>query len=197
MRKVIPEDAVLIPDNADRVFLGIIYDTYHWQQELFDGSETTFEMLKRPDTLVTIGVDDDQVVFIEEEQPHAGKRLNFAGGRIDSEDTSLVEAAQREMREETGYEFNRWRLVDVIQPYLKIEWFIHIFLASDVKSTAEPAKDAGERIVVRRESFDTTRRLCLDGVGYLGHEARKLFERTQNLDELLSLPEFSGQEVDR
>ncbi len=36
-----------IPPNAKRVFKGIIFDVYQWQQKMFDGSKETFEMLKR------------------------------------------------------------------------------------------------------------------------------------------------------
>lgn len=52
MKKVIPDNAVLVPDAAQHVFEGMIFDVYQWPQKLFDGSEHTFEMLKRPDTVV-------------------------------------------------------------------------------------------------------------------------------------------------
>lgn len=54
VQKIVPTDAILIPDSARRVFKGIIYDVYHWQQELHDGSATTFEMLRRTDTMSAI-----------------------------------------------------------------------------------------------------------------------------------------------
>lgn len=33
MRTVIPRNAKLVPPEAKRVFKGIIYDVYHWQQK--------------------------------------------------------------------------------------------------------------------------------------------------------------------
>lgn len=197
MEKVVPTDAILIPDHAERVFQGILFDVYQWQQKQFDETEKTFEMLKRADTVVVIGVADDHILFLEERQPHTSTTLNFPGGRLDPEDTSVLAAAQREMREETGYEFNTWRLVDVTQPHTKIEWFIHTYLASDIKASHEPIKEPGEKITIRTSSFEAVKQLCRDGQGDLGIESRGLFEVAQSLADLLNVSEFSGQEVDR
>jgi len=196
MHKIIPKDAVLVPDNAKRVFKGIVYDVYHWPQKRFDGSEATFEMLKRWDTLVTIGVVDSKVLVIEETQPHNNTKMSFPGGRLDPEDTSILEACQREMLEETGYEFNSWRLVDVQQPFAKVEWFIHIYLATDVTKQSAPQHDPGEKITVTHESFESLKKLVETKVGYLG-EARDMFDDLNSLEDLLQLPTFKGQEVDR
>ena len=43
MKKLIPPDAVLVPDGATRVFQGEIFGVYQWPQQLFDGSTDTFE----------------------------------------------------------------------------------------------------------------------------------------------------------
>lgn len=105
MRKIIPKDAVLIPDAANRVFKGVVYDVYQWEQELFDGSHATFEMLKRPDTASVLPVVDNKVVILNEEQSHRGFKITFPSGRVDPADTSMLETAQRETFEETGYRF--------------------------------------------------------------------------------------------
>jgi len=69
MRTVTPKNAKLIPENAEQVFKGQIFDVYHWRQEMFDGSTETFEMLKRPDTIKIIAIKDKKIVILEEEQP--------------------------------------------------------------------------------------------------------------------------------
>jgi len=33
MKKTIPADAVLVPDDAKRVFNGMIFDVYQWPQK--------------------------------------------------------------------------------------------------------------------------------------------------------------------
>lgn len=38
MRKYIPENAKLIPAEAECKFRGELFDVYQWPQEMFDGS---------------------------------------------------------------------------------------------------------------------------------------------------------------
>src|SRR5947207_1103819 len=96
MKKIIPVDAVLVPDDAGKLFEGVIFDTYQWQVERFDGSLSTWEMVRRPDTTSTICVVGDKIIVLEEEQPHAGKKFSFGGGRVDPTDASILAAAKRE-----------------------------------------------------------------------------------------------------
>jgi 8-oxo-dGTP pyrophosphatase MutT (NUDIX family) len=196
MKKVIPPGSVLIPDQAERVFEGKIFDVYQWPQPMFDGSEATFEMLKRPDTVVAIAVVDNKILVIDDEQPHIKSRRSFPGGRVDETDASVETAAEREVLEETGYSFRNWRLVRVWQPHAKIEWFIYLLLAWGVADKQPPSLDAGEKITVHQLSFDEVKHLVINKAGYLA-DSKEIFENLDNLDDLLALPEFSGQVVDR
>jgi ADP-ribose pyrophosphatase len=196
MKKIIPEDAVLIPDEAKRRFKGMIFDVYQWPQELFDGSEHTFEMLKRPDTVTAICVVEDKILVVTDEQPHLGARQSFPGGRVDETDATIEAAAQREVTEETGYSFKNWRLIKVSQPYRKMEWFVYVLLAWDVASKQAPHLDAGERITARSLPFEELKALVGKNIGYLG-ESIDLLEGVTNLKQLLALPEFNGPIVDR
>lgn len=196
MKKIIPKDAVLVPDQAKLVFEGKIFSVYQWPQKLFDGSEYTFEMLKRTDTVSVICLLDDKVLVIDDEQPHLGSRQSFPGGRVDAEDASAEIAARREISEETGYSFKNWRLVKVWQPYRKIEWFVYMWLAWEVTDKQAPLLDGGEKITVHELPFQAVKDLVMKRQGYLG-ESLDLFENAQSIDDLLTLPEFRGQSVDR
>lgn len=196
MNKVVPTDAVLIPEQATCVFEGQIFAVYQWQQELFDGSYDTFEMLKRPDTTSVICVVDDKLIVLDEEQPASGKRRSFPGGRVDETDADIIAAAQREVLEETGYTFKHWRLVKVWQPIKKMEWFVHYVLAWDVTGQQDVHHDPGEKISVELLEFDEVKRLAAQRVGFL-HEASELFEGVDSLDNLRALPEFDGRMVNR
>ncbi len=197
MKKFLPENAILVPDKAEKVFSGVIFDVYQWQQELFDGSKTSFEMLRRPDTVSTIGVVDGKLMALHERQPHSGEKYSFTTGRVDPEDQSILAAAKREMVEETGYTFKNWRLVSVKQPpTTKIEWFVHTFIAWDIEKIIEPHLDAGEKNEIKLLPIEEATKLSQQGVKYLS-ESRYLLESLKSLDDLLLLPEFNGQEVDR
>ena len=195
MHKIIPEDAILIPDKAEKVFTGMIYDVYQWEQANFDDSITTFEMLKRPDTVIVMAIIDDSLVVLEDEQPHRGMILAFPGGRIDPEDSDPLAAAKREMREETGFEFANWRLVQIVQPQLKLEWFVYAFVAWDVTHEGDHSHEPGEKIKVLQKSFAETKKLI--NQGNLRDGNQRLFEAMNSLEDLRNLTEFQGKTVER
>ncbi|HWT55775.1 MAG TPA: NUDIX domain-containing protein [Candidatus Microsaccharimonas sp.] len=196
MRKIVPTDSVLIPDTAQKVFAGIVHDAYHWQQEMFDGSQATFEMLRRADTTAVICVVDGKILVLDDEQPHRSVRKSFPGGRVEATDSSILDSAKREVLEEAGYTFTNWRLVDVEQPQAKLEWFVHTYIAWDGQQIGEPQNDGGERITVHAHEFDEVKQMVLDGVEYI-NESHLLFKQSETLDELLALPEFKGIEIER
>jgi ADP-ribose pyrophosphatase len=193
-KKVVPEAANMIPDHANRVFEGVIFDVYQWQQELFDGTSSTFEMLRRPDTVVFIAIKDDKIIFIREQQPGRPEFVDLPAGRVDKgEDWNT--AARRECAEELGLKFQNWRLVAVVQPVIKMEWFVATYLATDCIAEHATKHDAGERISPLPMSFTEAKEYVLSHpeyfVGYIGD----LFDRIDSLQELLALPEFEGKPV--
>ncbi|MEK7561618.1 MAG: NUDIX domain-containing protein [Patescibacteria group bacterium] len=196
MKKIVPKDAVLIPDNAKCVFRGQIYDVYQWPQKMFDDSIHTFEMLRRPDTIAVIAIVNNKILILDDEQPHIGSRKSLPTGRVDNQDTDTLSAAKREVLEETGFEFKEWRLIEVTQPHSKLEWFIYFYIAWAGKKTAEPHLDAGEKIKVEALAFVDVKKLVLDKAGYLG-ESLDIFEKVSKIEELLKLPQFDGVEINR
>lgn len=194
MKKVIPSQSVLIPETAELVFKGIIFDVYQWQQELFDGTFATFEMLRRADTAVTLAVVEDKLLVIDDDQPNRSPSKSFPGGRIDDTDPDIVSAAKRETLEETGYNFNNWRLVKVSQPSTKIEWFVYVWIAWEATGKTEPKLDPGERITVNAIGFDEVKAMVMNDQGHLG-EARDIFKDLNSVEDLINLPEFKGKEL--
>ncbi len=196
MKKVLPKNAILIPENASKVFNGQIFDVYQWPQQLFDGSKATFEMLKRPDTVQIIAIRNTKIILVHDEQPGREVRTHFPGGRVDETDESWLGAAQRELHEETGLKFKSWRLITVEQPQPKIEWFVPFYLASDLESETAPHLDPGERIEVAEWSFEKLKSAILSQRESTLNYAIPLFTNVESLDELLGLPQFVGKEVD-
>jgi len=152
--KILPKNAILIPESAELVFKGEIFDVYQWQQELYDGTFETFEMLKRPDTVTVIAVDGDEIIVLDEEQPNGIiRRDSLPGGRVDPGEEP-VEAIKRELEEETGCVFNDWKLLSVVQPEKKLEWFKYLYVAFNKTGQFDTKHGAGEKIQVKRISFE-------------------------------------------
>jgi ADP-ribose pyrophosphatase len=188
MRSVIPKNAKLIPPEAKLVFKGILFDVYQWEQELFDGKKTTFEMLRRPDTVKVIAIKDGKIVMLDEAQPHYGRSYELPGGRNDFEGEDELACAKREVLEETGMTFKTWKLIKARQPAYKIEHFVYIFLATDFVNQVEPKIEAGEDITVKLVSFDDCFTYSRQEAGrYLPTE---ILEEAGSLDGLLALPEY-------
>lgn len=197
MKERIPIGAKLIPAHAKKVFSGKIFDVYQWQQTMYDGSESTFEMLKRPDTVEVIAIKDGKVVVLEEEQPNSpNSYYALPGGRHDVPGESALQGAKRELLEEAGLTFKNWRLVGVIQPFFKCEWFIYFYLATDLEDEVphQPESD-GEKITVMTKTVAEIKTMLKSDKK--GHLPAELFDQLNTVEDILALPEFVGQEVDR
>ncbi|HLC87517.1 MAG TPA: NUDIX hydrolase [Patescibacteria group bacterium] len=135
------------PPQAKRVFKGMIFDVYQWEQEMYDGSTHTFEKIIRPDTVLVIPVtEDDKIIICEQEQPHRNKPyLSLISGRVE-ENELPEEAAKRELLEETGFEAKELILFDKHEVSHKIAWTIYTYIAKGCKKVAEQDLDPGEKI---------------------------------------------------
>ena len=201
MRKYVPPFARLVPPQAMKVFAGEIFDVYQWPQELYDGSTATFEMLRRADTVKIIALvtpeeqkrcnfyntlDETGIVITKQEQPTKPSFYDYPGGRVDETDQDEMAAAQRELREETGLSFKNWKLVDVRQPFNKIDWLVYTFVASGLIDQQEQNLDGGERIEVQVASIPEIMQLAQnEDSKYLRFKEYKNFA---SADELLGLP---------
>ncbi|MBI5794237.1 NUDIX hydrolase [Candidatus Uhrbacteria bacterium] len=142
-----------IPDEAKKVFEGVIFDVYQWQQKMFDGTAQTFERIKRVNTAEMIVTQGDLILIQEEQQPDREPFLTFPGGRIENDEDPLA-AAKRELLEETGYACDRWSLYREVMPIVKIDWTVYLFVGQDARWVQDPHLDAGEKISVRWVTLD-------------------------------------------
>jgi len=143
-----------IPPQAKKVFTGVMFDVYQWEQEMFDGSKETYEAVKRPYTVQIIALQGDHVLISSEVQPGRPPFLTLFGGRMEEGEDPL-EAAKRELREESGLESDQWELLHVFQsPIVKIDWDLYLYVAHDCRKSAETHLDAGEKIEVKSLSYD-------------------------------------------
>jgi ADP-ribose pyrophosphatase len=143
-----------IPPEAKKVFAGSQFDVYQWAQKMFDGSEEVFEVVKRPDSVQVIAVSGDNLVISDEEQPGRGRFYSLFGG-VKEKGEDPLEAAKRELREESGLASTDWELYRVFCSPGRVLWDVHIFIARDCRKAGDQALDAGEKITPQSVSVDT------------------------------------------
>lgn len=136
-----------LPPQAKKIFQGVIFDVYQWEQTLYDGSAATFEMLKRPDTVQVIAVVEDEIVIAKESQPMKENIMTILGGRVENAEEPLV-AAKRELLEESGLTSTDWELWKTHEPSAKIDWTVYTYIARGCTKAQEPALDPGEKITL-------------------------------------------------
>jgi len=141
--------------STKRVFEGKSYDIWQWEQRMYDGSLKTFEKVKKKNTEVQIiALVDGQILIQDQEQPHRPPFVSLPGGQCDPGETEL-EAAKRELLEETGYSSDDvflWKAFD--SPYSSIIRTAYYFIARDCHKIAKLDLDNGEKIQNRLISFE-------------------------------------------
>lgn len=105
--------------------------------------------------------DDGRFVFIDQYR-HALGRTSYeiVAGVCDPQDASPLEAARRELYEETGYGGGRWREYMVVSANPATHTNLtHTFLAEGVRPVSTQHLEASEDIRVHLLAFDEVRRL--------------------------------------
>ena len=156
-----------IPADATCVFKGKIFEVWHWEQKMFDGSMSTFERLRRPDTVQVFAIEDDCILLVKERQPDTDTYLSLPGGRVDQGEDPL-EACKRELLEEIGYTSNKWELFYEDDPVGKMDWTIHTYIARDCTRVQDPKLDGGEEIELEPVSLDRLLNLTDDESFHVG-----------------------------
>ncbi len=179
-----PKPKLITPKNAKRVFKGEIFDVYQWQQKMYDKSFATFEKLKRSDTVQVIPVTEDgKIILLRQSQPGFRKPcLSVAGGRIDPGETPL-QAAHRELLEETGYRAKKMELWYSVQPNAKIDYAVYGFIAKGCKKISAQNLDAGEKISLKPVSLEEFLRVVFEKGFYDPEIALRILKESGNWKE--------------
>ncbi len=152
--------------SSTRKFSDRLIAVDHDRYELSgNGKAGQFTIIRTSDWINVIPVTKEgNLVFIR--QFRHGIRdvtLEIPGGAIDARDASPRAAAERELREETGYEASRWEYLGFVTPNPALQDNrCHTFLATEARRVAEPSFDPYERIEVEILSREDAARALRD-----------------------------------
>lgn len=180
------------PDNAKLVFKGELFDTYQWEQKLYDGQVAIFEGVKRPDTAVVLAEMDGEICYTWQHQPQKEKPYYaLLGGRIE-EGEDPIAGAKREMLEEAGLASDDWELLLAYDPVGKMVWTVYLYIARNCRKVAEPRLDGGEKIEFRTATFDEFVKNILPSPNFYEIELKAQLLSSPNLEKIFELKEKMG-----
>jgi 8-oxo-dGTP pyrophosphatase MutT (NUDIX family) len=155
-----------IPKKANLVFQGVLFDVYQWKQKMYDGSIKTFERLKRADNVMICATTADQkILLISQTQPGRSNYWTLPGGSVEKKET-VLEAAKRELAEETGMCSDEWTLWLKYRFSSKIESTTYVFIAKNATNKDKINLDGGERIQAHLLDFEEFRKVSLSNNFY-------------------------------
>lgn len=133
--------------NEKLVFKGKLYSVYQWEQELYDGTTSTFERAEHVPSVTMFAIYQGKIVIQKQIQPNIDTEFySLAGGGVDENEKAL-DAAKRELLEEEGLTSTDWEYWWKGGRHTSsYSWINHIYIARDCQKVREPELDAGERI---------------------------------------------------
>ncbi|MDE1997059.1 MAG: NUDIX hydrolase, partial [Rhizobiaceae bacterium] len=125
-----------------------------------------YYVLEYPDWVEIIALDADDNIYLVQQYRHGlgVVALEVPGGAMDASDADPIEAAARELREETGLSSSDWDYVGKLapNPATHTNWS-HIVIARNVEFSAKPVDDPSERLHLVRMPIREAIALALEG----------------------------------
>lgn len=120
--------------KMNKVYEGIIFDI-HQRDILFpNGDKKVFEYCRRPDSVTIFAFDEKNRLLLINEFRHGFNKNTWflPAGRVEKGESHL-QAAKRELREETGYSAKIFKKVFQKSPSNTLLWDIFIYAAKDIR----------------------------------------------------------------
>ena len=99
--------------ESEEIFSGVILDVKRDSVRLPNGHQTVRELIRHVGAVCVVPVTDDGRVVVERQYRYPIDQVitEIPAGKLDSKEEDRLHAAQRELREETGYVSEDWDLL--------------------------------------------------------------------------------------
>ena len=104
--------------DSEEIFNGLIMDVKRDRVRLPNGNQSVRELLRHVGAVCVVPVTDDGRVVVERQYRYPIDQVitEIPAGKLDSPDEDRLSAAQRELREETGFTADRWTDMGLYYP---------------------------------------------------------------------------------
>lgn len=146
------------------VYKGKIFNIKHQDVTLPSGEKTYFEFAERESSINVLAFNEKNELLMTREYRYGYKQPVWfiPAGRMDKKNESPRQAAQRELREETGYRAKTLKLVKKSSTSEVLIWDIYLFVAKNLVIDPLP-KDENEEIETVFMPLKKAVQMALDG----------------------------------
>ena len=151
--------------EREEIFKGHVLHVVKDKVELPDGKPATREVCLHIGAVAVIPVTDDGCVIMERQYryPHSRVFLEIPAGKLDSRDEIPLEAAKRELREETGAIAEKFTYLGKYIPSPAVlSEVIHLYLAEGL-TFGECELDEDEFLEIEKIPLDTLYSMVMKG----------------------------------
>ena len=147
------------------VYDGVLLHVFRDEVSLPDGKEAVREVIRHTGAVCIVPLTENyEVITVSQYRyPHKCILLEIPAGKLDSKEEDPLEAAKRELREETGATAEKITELGLLYTTPAfVDEVIHIYLAQGL-SFGEQDLDEGENLAVGRIPLDEFAQMIIDG----------------------------------
>ena len=154
--------------SSEEIFQGHFLHAFRDRVSLPDGSNAVREYVRHPGAAMVIALLEDAhrgtLVVLERQYRHPVGQvmIEFPAGKLDKSEDALS-CAQRELREETGYQAKEWARAGVLHPVISYSTeYIEVWFARGL-TAGPPSLDQGEFLEVFTATPSEVLDWCFEG----------------------------------